>query len=132
MKSAVRTLSIIWGILCSIVTLVLVIVASLCVTTKDEAVAKLVEGGMSEAEAIASADSLIVTLFVFSFVALCATIYSFILATLVYKEKFSRVQRNILGAVAIVLLSLVPGVLFIIDANMKQTPAEEVAEKPKE
>ena len=127
MKSATKTISIIWGVLSAIVALVLTIVASMCVVTKDDAVARLVAGGMSEADAIASSNALIVTMFIFAFIALCSTIYSFILAILVYKENLSRVARNVLGAAAIVLLDVLPGILFLIDANLK--PKDEATVK---
>ena len=134
LKDAAKTIAIIWGVLCSIVATILVIIASVFAFNHDATVAELVSKGMGEAEAASSTESVTAIFFIFAFVALAAGVYSIILASFVNRTNIRKVSGIILGSFAILLGVLVPGILFIID-SVKTRPAilgmNEVKEEEK-
>ena len=132
-KDATRTIGIIWGVLATIVALALIIVASTLSANNAATLEQLIAGGMTEQEALAAIQATAAVVFVFAFVSLGSAVYSVVLATLVYRKGINRIVGIVLGAIAIVIFALVPGVLFIVDSvrNRTETVAKEI-EEPKE
>lgn len=133
LKDATRTIGIIWGVLATIVALALIIVASTLSANNAATLEQLIAGGMPEEEALAAIQATAAVVFVFAFVSLGSAVYSVVLATLVYRKGINRIVGIVLGAIAIVIFALVPGVLFIVDSvrNRTETGAKEI-EEPKE
>ena len=133
LKDATRTIGIIWGVLATIVALALMIVASTLSANNAATLEQLIAGGMTEQEALAAIQATAAVVFVFAFVSLGSAVYSVVLATLVYRKGINRLVGIVLGAIAIVIFALVPGVLFIVDSvrNRTETGAKEI-EEPKE
>ena len=133
LKDATRTIGIIWGVLATIVALALIIVASTLSANNAATLEQLIAGGMTEQEALAAIQATAAVVFVFAFVSLGSAVYSVVLATLVYRKGINRIVGIVLGAIAIVIFALVPGVLFIVDSvrNRTETGAKEI-EEPKE
>ena len=133
LKDATRTIGIIWGVLATIVALALIIVASTLSANNTATLEQLIAGGMTEEEALAAIQATAAVVFVFAFVSLGSAVYSVVLATLVYRKGFNRLVGIVLGAIAIAIFALVPGVLFIVDSlrNRTETGAKEI-EEPKE
>lgn len=133
LKDATRTIGIIWGVLATIVALALIIVASTLSANNAATLEQLIAGGMTEQEALAAIQATAAVVFVFAFVSLGSAVYSVVLATLVYRKGINRLVGIVLGAIAIVIFALVPGVLFIVDSvrNRTETGAKEI-EEPKE
>ena len=133
MKDATKTISIIWGVLATLVAIILIIVASTLTANGGPTVEQLVAGGMTEEEAYAAIAATSAVIFVFAFVSLGAAVYSVILGTLVHMKKINRVVGIVLGALAILIGSLVPGVLFIVDSvrSRDNNGLIEVAEEEK-
>lgn len=133
LKDATRTIGIIWGVLATIVALALIIVASTLSANNAATLEQLIAGGMTEEEALAAIQATAAVVFVFAFVSLGSAVYSVVLATLVYRKGLNRIVGIVLGAIAIVIFALVPGVLFIVDSvrNRTETGAKEI-EEPKE
>ena len=133
LKDATRTIGIIWGVLATIVALALIIVASTLSANNAATLEQLIAGGMTEQEALAAIQATAAVVFVFAFVSLGSAVYSVVLATLVYRKGINRIIGIVLGAIAIVIFALVPGVLFIVDSvrNRTETGAKEI-EEPKE
>ena len=131
MKSATKTFCIIWGILSLIVVVALFVIASTLAVSKDAAAHDLVQkiAGMTWAEAKASVESTTAMLFIYGGVSFATAIYSFVLSFLVYSEKLGKVPGIVMGAIAIVIGALVPGILFIIDSARSRGQVEE---KPEE
>lgn len=131
MKDATRTISIIWGVLATLVSIILIIVASTLSANGDATLEQLIANGMTEAEARAAMESTATVIFIFAFISLGAAVYSVILATLVYRKKINRILGIVLGAIAVILGALVPGVLYIVDSVMHRdmNGAIEVEEK---
>ena len=133
LKDATRTIGIIWGVLATIVALALIIVASTLSANNTATLEQLIAGGMTEEEALAAIQATAAVVFVFAFVSLGSAVYSVVLATLVYRKGLNRLVGIVLGAIAIAIFALVPGVLFIVDSlrNRTETGAKEI-EEPKE
>lgn len=133
LKDATRTIGIIWGVLATIVALALIIVASTLSANNAATLEQLIAGGMTEQEALAAIQATAAVVFVFAFVSLGSAVYSVVLATLVYRKGINRIVGIVLGAIAVVIFALVPGVLFIVDSvrNRTETGAKEI-EEPKE
>lgn len=133
LKDATRTIGIIWGVLATIVALALIIVASTLSANNAATLEQLIAGGMTEEEALAAIQATAAVVFVFAFVSLGSAVYSVVLATLVYRKGINRIVGIVLGAIAVVIFALVPGVLFIVDSvrNRTETGAKEI-EEPKE
>ncbi|MBQ7244593.1 MAG: hypothetical protein IJS52_10405 [Bacilli bacterium] len=133
LKDATRTIGIIWGVLATIVALALIIVASNLSANNTATLEQLIAGGMTEEEALAAIQATAAVVFVFAFVSLGSAVYSVVLATLVYRKGLNRLVGIVLGAIAIAIFALVPGVLFIVDSlrNRTETGAKEI-EEPKE
>ena len=133
LKDATRTIGIIWGVLATIVALALMIVASTLSANNAATLEQLIAGGMTEEEALAAIQATAAVVFVFAFVSLGSAVYSVVLATLVYRKGINRIVGIVLGAIAVVIFALVPGVLFIVDSvrNRTETGAKEI-EEPKE
>ena len=133
LKDATRTIGIIWGVLATIVAFALIIVASTLSANNAATLEQLIAGGMTEEEALAAIQATAAVVFVFAFVSLGSAVYSVVLATLVYRKGINRIVGIVLGAIAVVIFALVPGVLFIVDSvrNRTETGAKEI-EEPKE
>ena len=132
MKSTIRTFSIIWGILALIVAIALFIVSIVSVASKDAAVEQLVEEGYAYADAVSATETTTVLLFVFSGLSLLVTIYVFVLGAIVYKESLKKGARIALGVVALLLLILIPGILYLVDACRPEPKPAEAIDAPSE
>ena len=133
MKDATKTISIIWGVLATIVFIALLVIATTLTGNNQATLEELISQGMSEDDAKVAIAATAAIIFVFAFIGLASAVYSVILATLVNNKKINRTVGIILGAAAIVLGSVLPGVLYIVDSvlNRDMNGAKPI-EEPKE
>jgi len=128
MRSAIRSIGIIWGVLATLLFLILVITASTMAFSTESLAQELVTNrGMSEADALSSVASTVAVLFVLAFISLIAAIYSVVLAVIINREVLIKPVGLALGIVSCALGAVLPGVLYIIDAvkGHKPDPVEE-------
>ncbi|MDY6392986.1 MAG: hypothetical protein SPL80_09180 [Bacilli bacterium] len=133
MKDATKTISIIWGVLATIVFIALLVIATTLTGNNQATLEELVSQGKSEDDAKVAIAATAAIIFVFAFIGLASAVYSVVLATLVNNKKINRTVGIILGAAAIVLGSVLPGVLYIVDSvlNRDKNGAKPI-EEPKE
>ena len=133
MKDATKTISIIWGVLATIVFIALLVIATTLTGNNQATLEELISQGMSEDDAKVAIAATAAIIFVFAFIGLASAVYSVVLATLVNNKKINRTVGIILGAAAIVLGSVLPGVLYIVDSvlNRDMNGAKPI-EEPKE
>ncbi|MBR1847568.1 MAG: hypothetical protein IJ787_07640 [Bacilli bacterium] len=133
MKDATKTISIIWGVLATIVFIALLVIATTLTGNNQATLEELVSQGKSEDDAKVAIAATAAIIFVFAFIGLASAVYSVVLATLVNNKKINRTVGIILGAAAIVLGSVLPGVLYIVDSvlNRDMNGAKPI-EEPKE
>ena len=130
MKSTIRTFSIVWGVLALIVAIALFVVSIVSVISKDAAVEQFVEEGYAYADAVSATKTTTVLLLVFSGVSLVVAIYVFILGAIVYKESLKKGARIALGVGALLLLILIPGILYLVDACRAESKPTEAIDAP--
>lgn len=133
MKDATKTISIIWGVLATIVFIALLVIATTLTGNNQATLEELISQGKSEDDAKVAIAATAAIIFVFAFIGLASAVYSVVLATLVNNKKINRTVGIILGAAAIVLGSVLPGVLYIVDSvlNRDMNGAKPI-EEPKE
>lgn len=132
LKDATKTISIIWGVLSTLIFIALIVLATTLSANNEATIQELINQGMSEADAKAALASTAAIIFVFAFVTLASAVYSTVLATLVNNKRINRVIGIILGALAIILGALLPGILFIVDSVRHRDNNGAIAVESKE
>ena len=131
MKSVTRTFCIIWAVLSLIVAIIMIVMGSSLSMGKEEAAQVLIDTMHDTHEqAILSVENTIAVLLAFGFVSIATVVYSIILAVFVSNEKIGKIPSIVMGSVGIVLGSVLPGILFIVDSV--QTRGKEKTEKEEE
>ena len=133
MKDATKTISIIWGVLATIVFIALLVIATTLTGNNQATLEELVSQGKSEDDAKVAIAATAAIIFVFAFIGLASAVYSVVLATLVNNKKINRTVGIILAPAAIVLGSVLPGVLYIVDSVLnRDSNGAKPIEEPKE
>lgn len=135
MKSVTRTFCIIWAVLSLIVAIIMIVMGSSLSMGKEEAAQVLIDTmHYTHEQAILSVENTIAVLLAFGFVSIATVVYSIILAVFVSNEKIGKIPGIVMGSVGIVLGSVLPGILFIVDSvqSRGKENTEKEEEKPAE